>query len=139
AVRLHLPGEHAVGAVVVADGGDRRGVAVQRDRRQRPPLVLEAPDQLGGEVLRLRGAAAVAARQQPPAAAEDPRQGAAPRLDGGDLVAEPQRGLGEGLQPPVLRRGGPGAGGGDRHAATSLSAAACRYTSAVAAATRAHE
>src|SRR5262249_50952131 len=56
-----LAREHTLVAIVVADRGEERGVRGQRDRRQRLSLVAEAADELGGKVLRIRGAAAVAA------------------------------------------------------------------------------
>ena len=52
-----------VEVVVVADRGEDRRVGGQRDRRQPGPLALEAADELGGEVLRVAGRAAVAAGQ----------------------------------------------------------------------------
>jgi len=59
--RLDLAREHTLVAVVVAERGEERGVGGERDRRQRLALLAEAADELGGEVLRVGGAATVAA------------------------------------------------------------------------------
>jgi hypothetical protein len=48
--------ERGLEAVVVGDRGQRRRVGRQRARGQRVALQLEAPDELGGDVLRVRGA-----------------------------------------------------------------------------------
>ena len=50
-------------------------------RRERAPVLQEAADQLGGEVLRLGGAAAVADREQPAAGGEHRGQLPPPGLD----------------------------------------------------------
>ena len=78
---LHLSGEHLVAPVVVEDRGQARRLSVERDRRQRTPLRQEPADQLGGEVLRLGCAAAVAGREHPSAIRERPGELFAPRLD----------------------------------------------------------
>ena len=70
AERLDLLGEDDVVAVVVADRGEDRGVDGQRDRRQARPLALEAADELGREMLRVGGRAAVAAGQHLAAAGD---------------------------------------------------------------------
>ena len=61
---------------------------MQGDRGQRRAVVAVAPDQLGGQVLGLRGAAAVAGDQQAAAADEDVGQARAP---GVQLVGVEQR------------------------------------------------
>jgi hypothetical protein len=63
AERLDLAREHLLVAVVVRDRGQRRRVGGERDPGERPALEHEPPDQLGGDVLRVGGAAAVAAQQ----------------------------------------------------------------------------
>src|SRR6185312_12788139 len=60
----HLTLEHVVERVVVADAGEQRPVRAERLRRQRPPLALEAADELLGEVLRVGCAAPVPEREQ---------------------------------------------------------------------------
>jgi hypothetical protein len=67
-VGADLPREHLVGPVVVEDGGGGRGVGVQGDGGQRSAILPKASDELAGQVLRLGGAAPVAAGQQPAAA-----------------------------------------------------------------------
>jgi hypothetical protein len=71
AVGPYLPGEDLLDAVVVADGGERGHVAGQRERGERAPFVLVTADEFRGEVLRLLGAAAVAAGQQAAAGDEN--------------------------------------------------------------------
>ena len=51
-------------AVVVADARQHARIGGQRDRRQRRALALKSSDELGRDVLRVRGAAAVAEQQQ---------------------------------------------------------------------------
>ena len=70
AERLDLLGEDHLVAVVVADGGEDRGVDGQRDRRQAGPLALEAADELRGEMLGVGGRAAVAAGEHLAAAGD---------------------------------------------------------------------
>src|SRR3989454_8418229 len=70
AERAHLAREHLVVAVVVGDGGERRGVGGECDGGQRPPLALEPPDELRREVLRVGGATAVAEEEKLPPRAE---------------------------------------------------------------------
>ena len=53
---------------------------MQRDRRVRVAVDAVAPDDLGGQVLRLRRAAAVAGDQQPTAVGQDVGQVASPLL-----------------------------------------------------------
>ena len=88
-------------AVVVDDRRQAGGLGAQRDRRQRPPLVAEPADQLGGEVLRLGGAAAVAGGQQPAAAAEDAGELVAPALDQRGLAARASSARAAERQVPV--------------------------------------
>ena len=59
----HLPCEHLGKAVVIADRGEHGAVGGERDRRQRAAVELEAREELGGDVLGVRGAAAVAGEQ----------------------------------------------------------------------------
>ena len=84
AQRLDLAGEDAVVAIVVADRGQDRAVGGQRDRRQAGPVVVEAGDQLAGPVLRIRGAAAIAAEQQLVAGPEGGDREVDDAGDGGD-------------------------------------------------------
>ena len=65
--------------VVVADGGEDRAVGGQRDRAESGPLALEAADELGREVLRIGGRAAVAAGQHLAAAGDAADERAAPQ------------------------------------------------------------
>jgi hypothetical protein len=68
---LHLPRVDLVIADVIGPRRQGRQVAAERQRGEATPSgPLEAPDQLAGEVLRIRGAAAVAAEQQLAAIAE---------------------------------------------------------------------
>ncbi|VTR70631.1 hypothetical protein DESC_810202 [Desulfosarcina cetonica] len=60
----HLPGEDIVEAIIVAHGGEDRSVGGQRHGRIGAPFPLEPTDDLGGEVLGIAGAAAVATDQQ---------------------------------------------------------------------------
>jgi hypothetical protein len=71
-----------LGAVVVQDGGQGRGLGVQGDGRERRTVVPVATDQLRREVLRLRGTAAVARDEQPVPAAQPIGQLPAPSLRG---------------------------------------------------------
>ena len=88
-VRLDLPREHLVGAVVVDDGGEARGLRAQGDRGVGAALGDEPPDQLGGEVLGLGRAPAVPRGEQPPAGDEPLGQQPAPLLDRRRLVLDP--------------------------------------------------
>ncbi len=110
AVGADLPGEDLVVAVVVADRGERTGLGVQGDGRQRLAVVAELADEFGGEVLRLGGAATVAGHQQPTAGGQPVRQLPAPA--GQQLLRAPvgqQRG-GQGGQVRVEHRRGGGTG-----------------------------
>src|SRR5690606_3778234 len=70
------------------------GLGAQRDRREGATVVEEAADQLGGEVLCLGGAAAVARGEQPGARGEPVGQLPAPFLDSGGVpVEEVERGV----------------------------------------------
>ena len=69
-----LPLEHALIAVIVADRGLHRTVGRQRDRRCRAAVVIEPRQHFAGEVLRIAGAAAVAAEQELIAGCERPRR-----------------------------------------------------------------
>src|SRR5690606_31796303 len=94
AVSLDLAGEHLLRAVVVDDRAQAGGLGAQRDRREGATVVEEAADQLGGEVLCLGGAAAVARGEQPGARGEPVGQLPAPFLDsGGGPVEEVERGV----------------------------------------------
>ncbi len=64
AERLDLPREHPIERVVVGDAGQHAGVGRQRDGGQRGALALKAAHQLGGHVLRVGGAAAIAEDEQ---------------------------------------------------------------------------
>jgi hypothetical protein len=77
-VGADLAGEDVPEAVVVADRGHGGRVGVQRDRGQRTAFALEAAHELGGEVLRLGRAPAVARDEQLVAAGEPVGQRAAP-------------------------------------------------------------
>ena len=59
-----LAGEYLVEAKIIADAGDERAVGGERDRRKRPTGFLVAADELGREMRRLGGAAAIADDQQ---------------------------------------------------------------------------
>ena len=59
--RAHLLGEHLLVGVVVGDRGEGRAVGGERHRGERRALDLEAVEELGGEMLRVGGRAAVAA------------------------------------------------------------------------------
>jgi len=60
AERFDLAGKDLVVAVVVGDAGEHRGVGIQRNRRQWPPLTTIAADQLFAQVHGVGRAAAVA-------------------------------------------------------------------------------
>src|SRR5439155_8782045 len=62
--RLDLAGEDLVEAQVVAARGEERRVSGERDRRQRAPVVAVADDVFGGQVLGVRGAAAVPRKEK---------------------------------------------------------------------------
>ncbi len=64
AERLDLAREDLLEGEVVGDGREGRGVGRQGDGRQRPSVPAEAAHQLGREVLRVGGAAAVAEDDQ---------------------------------------------------------------------------
>src|SRR5690606_32175851 len=55
AQRIDLLGKNAVIAEVIADGGQDRGVGVERQGGQRQAVALKAADQLGDEVLGVGG------------------------------------------------------------------------------------
>ena len=80
--RLDLPREHAVEPVVVGDRRQRRSC---RSSAPSPPaaraFALEPADQLGGEVLRVGGAAAVAEHQHLAAVARAPSTNRRGRVD----------------------------------------------------------
>jgi hypothetical protein len=50
-------------AVVVADRGERGSIGRERNRRERRALGFVTADELGGDMLRVGGAAAVAAQE----------------------------------------------------------------------------
>src|SRR5213078_5230259 len=118
AERAHLAREHLVVAVVVGDGGERRGVGGERDGSQRLPFALEPPDELRREVLRVGGAAAVAEEEEFPPAGErlgDQVHGARERL--AILLQEDLAGARARLeQRPDGRLAGARARAGRRHA-----------------------
>lgn len=60
---LHLPREDFLIAVIVAERSQRRSVGGKRDGREGLPLSFISPDQLGRNVLRIGGAAAISAKQ----------------------------------------------------------------------------
>ena len=68
--RLDLPREKLLEAEIVADRGERRRVGGQRDRGDRRAVLDVADGQLGREVLRIGGAAAIAEEQDLAAALE---------------------------------------------------------------------
>src|SRR5215218_1265233 len=88
AVGPYLAREALAGAVVVGDRRQARRVRVQRDRAQGTALVAVAADELGGQVLGLRGAAAVAGHEQASSAKQDGRELVAPALDTRQLALE---------------------------------------------------
>src|SRR4029453_18701066 len=92
--RLHLAQEERGVAVVVGDRRDDAGPARQRDRRQAAALRLEAADELGDQVFRVAGAAAIAEGQNLATAAE----GCGNRLSGGGHAGQPAR------TEPLMRR-----------------------------------
>ena len=53
--------------VVVADRGDHTRIGGESDSRERPALAFETPDELGDQMLCVRGAASVAKREHLPA------------------------------------------------------------------------
>ena len=81
AVRAHLPREHILPSVIVGNRSDARGLRMQCERAVRLPFDAVPPDQLGREVLRVRGAAAVAHREQPMPASERESQAITHALD----------------------------------------------------------
>lgn len=83
-----LAGEHLVVAVVVAYGRQARGLGGERQGGERGTLAVEAPDQLAGQVLGERGAAAVAGHEQAGAALEPPPQRRAPGREAAQLAPE---------------------------------------------------
>src|SRR5207249_7413924 len=62
--RLHLAGEDLLEAEVVAGGGDQGGVGGERHRPQGPALGPEADHVLGGDMLGVGRAAAVAGEEE---------------------------------------------------------------------------
>lgn len=100
-----LAGEDVVVAVVVADAGEERAVAVERDGRERAAILLVAADEFGGEMLGLGRAAAVAADKEFVAALEAGENQVAGAIDRGTQA-------GEGLK----RADGFGEGGFEGHA-----------------------
>src|SRR5439155_13356988 len=88
AERFDLPGEHLLISVVVADRGHDTRIGGERHRSERAPLALEPSDELRDEMLRVRGAAAVAKREQLSAR----QDGAGDRLAGRDDAFQPTRG-----------------------------------------------
>ena len=67
---LQLAGKDLVETIVVANGGEGRSVRGERDSRQGPALLQVAATQFGGQMLGVRGAAPVAADQDPTSSAE---------------------------------------------------------------------
>src|SRR5207248_2432417 len=70
-------------AVVVPDRGERRGVGRERHGRQPRAVDEVAPRELAREVLRIGGAAAVAAKEDRAAVLEAPEDQLCRRCDGG--------------------------------------------------------
>ncbi len=60
---LHLAGKDGIKAVIVADGGQNRGVRGERNRGHAATFAAEAPDDLCGQMLGVGGAATIAAPQ----------------------------------------------------------------------------
>ena len=83
----HLALEHLLEAVVVADGGERGGVGGKRKGRERRAVEAEAADQLGGDVLRVGGAAAIAGEHDLAAGAQRAGNPVGDRNDRRDQVA----------------------------------------------------
>jgi hypothetical protein len=61
---LHLFGEHQIKAEIIAYGREDRAVGRQGNGGQRAAVHDEAVDEFGGQMLRVSGAAAVAAKEQ---------------------------------------------------------------------------
>ena len=57
---FYLAAENGLVPVIVGQGREEGGVCRQGDGRQGPPFLLETADELGGDVLGVGGAAAVA-------------------------------------------------------------------------------
>ena len=79
--RLDLPREHTLEFGVVGDAGEHGRVRGQRDRGESRAVADVPVDELGGEVLGVRGAAAVAEEQQGAAAPERRDEGSGRGLD----------------------------------------------------------
>ena len=90
---VHLAREDPLEAVVVGDRGERERVGRQRDGGDRRPVVLEPADELGGKVLSIGGAAAVAEAEDLAAGPDPARQRERRALDRLRIDAE-------GTQPP---------------------------------------
>ena len=60
----HLALEHMLEAIIVADGGEHRGVGGERHGRQRPAVGDVTRQEFGGQMLRIGSAAAIAGNQE---------------------------------------------------------------------------
>ena len=88
AVRLDLSSEHLFRAVIVEDRGERRRLAVQRNRGERASLAVIPPDDLGGQMLGLGGAPTVPDSKQPPAVEQPFGEPGAPAVGRRELRRE---------------------------------------------------
>src|SRR5581483_4557187 len=87
-VRAHRARDRLLDAVVVRDRGERGRLGVDRDRAQRLALAAVAADELTRQVLRLRGAPAVADREQTTAGDEHAGERAAPTVEAVEVADE---------------------------------------------------
>jgi len=85
-----LAGEDAAKAVVITDGGDGGDIGGERKCGESGAIEGEAADEFGGDVLGVRGAAAIAEEQDLVAALESMDQGSGELGEGGKdlMVAE---------------------------------------------------
>src|SRR6185369_9517492 len=81
-MRFDLARKDEIETVIVADSGQYRGVGGEGQRRKRPALQLEAPDDLRGEVLRVGCRTAVTHDQKLVAASKGVHQKGDGALDG---------------------------------------------------------
>ena len=61
--RFDLARKYGIKAEVIANGGERRAIRGERNGGQTAPCMTKAPDQFGGEMLRIGCAAAIAANE----------------------------------------------------------------------------
>ena len=83
--RPHLALEHALVAVIIADRGEGRGVRGQGEGRKPGAVISESAHQFGGQMLCIRGTAAIPGKQQLAAVGE---RGHACRSHAGDQSDE---------------------------------------------------